>query len=962
MRLLLLLVLSPLLALAQSPLTMPLDETPSLRPLYQPKKSAPIHYQLEATLSNDTTHVTGNVEITFRNTSRVGLKEALIWLYPNRFTQRPKHLSEMNQTSYYRGKFEPSSMELTSVYAQNKEIKAPLCEDLEGGEKTLCRLPLEKEAAPGEEVSLQVGFTTYIPKRYGRFGREEGAVMLDGGFYPALVFLGEAGFERKRPIQAASYSVLLSAPAWDGPFWVNGEGPLTDSLLREFEAPYASWILLPSYHVKEIEVLGKDQKRIATVQYFYFDSLYHDRVNEEGAEAAGPPGLNVDMWRDYPEEVASSAAKGLAFLASLGVPLDDVTVRLLEVPIREHISRTSPGLVLVSDRAMKIYPGNKFQKFHTLQILRAVYARLIEDRSQAFEREEDLAWAADALGAYLSDLYHHEFYRRPEFAKEILKPYAFISEFDRLRWVPQVPFQDAYFKTSYEKDLFLDDVRRFPSDWPYGKLLYQKLKALLGEEAFKGFARAYLAEAVPFRALSARVYGAPLDWFYAQWLRAHPKVNYKLVSLASTPTKEGFQHQVVVQREGDTWVKEPVEVLMIYEDETLAFMTWPFDAVRHTFTWTSPQKLSKVKIDPEERLYEYTEEDATTAKYDNDSSPTWRPVLEDFYGDVSSGGFRLITLGTARRANDKRDFYLIGGQLTSGKRLTLSNGQTLLSDDFELAFIGYRRGFGESLNEDLLRHYVTLTLGGQRVGPRILEEESLALLPAAFGKLSLVWSYTERQSYFLSWRGNSAEVSLSYNAGGALPFSSPDPSFSVERPCDALGLCQSVSVSGDVNRLFSLDGGRLFGLRLNAASIVGDPFEQDLLDLGGERNLKGYPINTIEGRARLFGSLEYRHPVIRGMDVNLAELDRWRGGSVVLWLTGATISGRDALLSDPSRPLFGRESLFAESGVGLRLWGDVMGVDPTLLSIDFTVPLVGNERFGGPFPAVQVHVGFEENF
>jgi hypothetical protein len=39
-----------------------------------------------------------------------------------------------------------------------------------------------------------------------------------------------------------------------------------------------------------------------------------------------------------------------------------------------------------------------------------------------------------------------------------------------------------------------------------------------------------------------------------------------------------------------------------------------------------------------------------------------------------------------------------------------------------------------------------------------------------------------------------------------------------------------------------------------------------------------------------------------------------------------------------------------------------MGIDPTMLSLDFAAPLVGSRLSGGPFAPLQVYLGFEENF
>ena len=199
---------------------------------------------------------------------------------------------------------------------------------------------------------------------------------------------------------------------------------------------------------------------------------------------------------------------------------------------------------------MKIYPMKRVLKFHRLALLRAIAAGVVEARVRPLERAEDLAWAADAVGAYVADRYHVEVYLKREFAKEMLRPYSFIAEFDKLRWIPQVPFQEAYFHSAYERDLFRDDVRRFPSDWPFGKFIYGKLRALLGEAALVALFDDYLGGAGrPLRELAAARYGEDLGWFFTQWLGPHPAVNYKLTRAESAPLGGGrYKLTVAVER------------------------------------------------------------------------------------------------------------------------------------------------------------------------------------------------------------------------------------------------------------------------------------------------------------------------------------------------------------------------------------------------------------------------------
>lgn len=946
--------LVPLSLVAAPPASLPVQEVAPLdaspgAPRPQLSPYLPPRYELRATLSEDGARIDGALTITLNNHSGAALDTIALWLYPNRFATRPDFLTDLNQVDYYRGPYQPAEMTLSSVSVDGAP-RPWSCSAAEEGRDTLCQV--EAAVSAGAEVRVELSYTATVPERYGRYGRGAGAVMLDGGFYPALAYLGPGGFTDQRPPGPGEFSLTLSAPGQEGCSFINGQGPFAPSEARSVslgEVPYAAWFVLPHCRLRE-EILSNG----ATARYYYTDSLFLDRVADVGDPwRAGPPGLDTDVTRDYPGEVLSTVAEGVSFLDSLDLgPWEARDLVLLELPLRGKLSASSPGALLISDRAFKVYPRPNLVKFHRLHLLRSLYAALVEARVTSYEREEDLPWVADALGAYLSDLFHFDRYLKQSFAKEMLEPYAFISEMDKLRWLPEVPFRDAYFKSPYERDLFRDDVRRFPRRWPVGKFLYQKLRDLLGPDSFQGFARDYLRGRTSWRVASEAHYGTSLGWFYAQWMRPHPILNYRLVSHSSTPTTGGrYTHRVEVEKQGDTWVREPISVLVVEANGARQLLAWPMDEVSHTFTWDSGSLLVEVRVDPFEHAHEEDPGNPEDPKGDNRYPGEWRRVLDGFYLDAGSGGVAFTSSASARRARDKRHFFFVGTALSSGQRAPGG----LRINDFEQLYGGYRRGFGPSLNAERRRGALTASFAGERFGPRVLNDgASFTAGAQARGTVSL--RYSDRASNLFSWGSTTAEASLSYAFG--VPLAGPSGAVS---PCDGGALCQSVNTAASVARLWSLDGGRVLGVRLHAAGIWGAPFAQDLLELGGADVLKGYPIDTVEGRARLLGGVEYRTPLLRGLDVNLFELDRWTGLDTAVWLTGASVSSADAITTG-ARPLLTEESFFAEVGVGLRFWGTMAGVDPAMFALNLAAPLVGSALAGGPFAPVQLLIGFEHNF
>lgn len=969
----------------EPPVLAPLDGSSAERaPLTAPK--APV-YQLRATLAADGASLRGEVSITFENTTAAPLSEALVMLYPNRFTERPAYLSELNQPAHYPGAFSPGAMRLTRVTVDGAPVSVSGYQEGPESEKLFAALPLVPALAPHQQATLGLAFEVEIPERFGRFGRAEGAVVLDGGFYPALAALGASRFATNRAPLPGRFSATL---ATEGVFtsFLNGAGPFLPgqaAVTSEMEAPYLSWILLPDPALRVAEDItpprsdGLPREAAFDISYYYTDSLFSDLAAEAGNPwEVGPPGLDEAETRDYPSEVVRAAQEGLAFLRTLGFNVDELSVRLIQIPMREQLVRAAPGALLVSDRIMRISPSKRLLKFHKLQLLRAMYGAIVEERARAFEAEEDLYWVSDAVGAYLADLFHVKQYLNPSFAKEMLKPFSFISEVDRLRWTPQVGFKDAYFRSAYEADIFRDDVRRYPQRWPFGKFLYGKLRALLGVDTYAALVRDYLGGAQePFRALSGRYYGKPLDWFYAQWMGPHPQINYRLMRFQSEAQPDGtYLHTVEVAKEGDTFVREPVEVLAVEEGGAQKLLLWPMDEITHTFTWSGARPLSRVKVDPQEDTYERIRGIADDLKFDNESPARWRVVFDGFTASASSNGLTFATSGSGRRQHDRRNLFFVGLSLASGLNLAVEEdgaARGLRVDDFAGLQFGYRYGFGFGLDADRLTGSLLGSAFGARLGTRILDTNGDAVFdsvtpPAVLGRLSASLGYSDRLSFLTPWKGRNAVVSLSYSLGvpqrtdlSGLSFGGEELQL-LDTCAPTRGVCQSLSVFSNASRLFSLDGGRVLGVRANASLLFGNPLGQSLIDLGGDSGLKGYPLNVIEGRGRAFGTVEYRHPLLANLDVNLLDVNRLRSVTAVMWMDAATLAGREAIFGDSVRSLFGAGSVFADAGFGLRLIGDHLGIDPALLSFDVAFPLVGSQLTGGPFPAVQFYVGFDQNF
>src|SRR5581483_10952270 len=97
------------------------------------------------------------------------------------------------------------------------------------------------------------------------------------------------------------------------------------------------------------------------------------------------------------------------------------------------------------------------------------------------ERVDDLGWSPEVAASALTDRFTLRSYRREEYANQILSGAAWIPAIDRVLYAPQVPFASAYFYSLEDPDPLRDNLAQFDNQRPRGKLVYAKLRDLLGD-------------------------------------------------------------------------------------------------------------------------------------------------------------------------------------------------------------------------------------------------------------------------------------------------------------------------------------------------------------------------------------------------------------------------------------------------------------------------------------------------
>jgi hypothetical protein len=131
-----------------------------------------------------------------------------------------------------------------------------------------------------------------------------------------------------------------------------------------------------------------------------------------------------------------------------------------------------------------------------------------------------------------------------------------------------------------------------------GAAVLRMLRDYLGEDTFRRVLRRYYAEysfkhptGRDFFAVAERTSGRDLDWFREQWIERTDKLDYSVVSAATTQVGGRWQTRVELARAGDAWM--PVVVRAGDGEQRVAGRER-----RQTVTITSRTRPTEVVVDP----------------------------------------------------------------------------------------------------------------------------------------------------------------------------------------------------------------------------------------------------------------------------------------------------------------------------------------------------------------------------
>jgi hypothetical protein len=879
-----------------------------------PNPSSGFGVELDVTLDPGASQVGGHARLRIVNDGVATLTELPLWLYPNHLATRASALGDVNYHWLYPGWFSPAGMEIQNVRVDGRAAPFAMA-DTPSGARTIARVALPTPLAAGRAVTVDVDFDTHLPRRFGGFGCDRLRCRLMGGFYPMPARLGVAGFDLTAPpARAGRTRVTLRTP---GPLAlvVDGEplvwpGAGTAVTVESPDVPYPTIVTDRVLRPDSIQVGGH------LIRYL------HRKARPPGSEDRVLPYVREDIT----DLVLATARVAVQFadvslcgpscqvapIPSPGPrapdPARDLTLTLVEAPLRHQLVQVHGNLILVSDQIFGIFPAGRLRKYHHLELMRAIFTAMVDARVGATELPADRDLAVGVLAAYLTDLYSLIAYHGIEYAPDLLRPFDFVPAVDQLLYAPLLASSSTYFGDVEDDDRVRDDVRRFAdSAAPSPRLIYNKLLDLIGGGQFPTLARRTLDEGRPLRTAAGETFGADLSWFWRQWLGPRPRVNYHLESVRVTPGAPGTHVTIDVRREGDT-IREPVEVVVEDRSGAKQRLRWDDSASTHRFEVDLSAGLKAVEIDPRGRLVETALGSLRASDdplYDNRQPRRWRLLYE---------GFGALLNVSALTANFEAAFLLKPQHdLRHAFLLTAFHSETI-----DIGVGGaYYWNFGTQADKNSLTSSLLSGFQLSRINPSFGLGPSDGSKPGyqVSGRIGLI--HDTRDFLYDPWRAVGASLAVGY-ALTALD--------------DGERLSQ-IGVGAEALRLLELAPGQVLAVDGSASATFGDiRLPSQLTGAGGPDGLRGFFADELLSRAHVIGSLQLRDDYVSGLDWNLLHFTTVRGLAGTFFADAAAITTCDDYA-------FSGRNVYYDVGYSFRVLHDAFGVYQQMLSVDFAVPL-----------------------
>ena len=831
------------------------------------------HHRVEATVSRTAPQIRGTVETTVTNRSTRPLDAVVLVLFANRFARPDAEVTDVNRPFVYPyEEFEPGSMTIREIVVGGAVAASTALSQPGVPEGCLLRVALPAALPPGAAASLRVSFETVVPTRFGSFGTFDGMLTAVGGWYPYVApWRGDGTAAVDALPDVADFDVELRVDpelevVLNGRHVAHPTSPIHTDVRG---VHYLSLVAAPTLLRDEVDADGTH------IVFFRRPPVRHDR------RAFGPTQLEITL----------EALRKVVAARPASVPhRDDVVV--VEAPLRLVLSAPGEGMVVLSDRALEVFPV--LRPFHEVQVAQAMYAELLRPYLAPREPPWDHAWVSEGLSYELAQAYRRATQSTVRSVQEWIERFNIFAIVDRFEVVPKIPFVAAFFERSPSADPLHEQITSFNNDLPPGHVILGKLRQQLGDATFASVVDRCVAAQAPFRRCAAATTSADLGPFFAQWLQPYPEINYDFAGVDLNERQDDtYRSTVTVRREASREIHEPVDVELRRIGGERVRLRWDGNGDEGLLTARTAHRVHQAVIDPDRKLIE-------TTRADDARPPTPQVVLDSAEVEVTSTEFGFSGLMVGRARYDYRKDIAAAGFYTN---------RSIGVD------VGPRLHWGKPNDPTLYRHNLYAFYDIQALNGSFKDDRDPAVRTRGhLNGLGLRYDYNNLVAFdnptrevdfrlFGDWFDGRLGSSFDYaDWGGSLVLTHP------------LWTHRTI-LAGEVTNGFSEPIG---------SSRV--PL-QGLFSLGGSRSIRGIGAEAELARNIFLVRTEVRQMIYPELDLNLLDLLVLRRAQVRLFVDTGQVSNSAGAVYDPRGYAVG-------AGVGFAAVYDFMGFFPSLAYIE----------------------------
>ncbi len=575
-----------------------------------------VSYKIDVTLDPDARTLHGKQQLTWRNPDSSPVDELQFHLYLNAFRDSTStfmvesggrhrgfsasgpnkwggiEIDRMVRVTNASGDRTVSTLDREPVDLTDS-IRFIQPDDNNADDRTVVSVPLERPVEPGELITLDIEFTSVLPRVMARTGwefNEDGSLFfMAAQWFPKIGVLEIPGqrfvspdaergrwnthqFHQNSEFYAnfGTYDVTITTPSdfevGATGIEVNGSASTSASLTtRTFHAEDVhdfAWTASPAYKVftdkwqhVDIKLLiqpghkGQWKRHIAAAKTAleYFDKLVGEYPYTTLTLVDGIGGSN---GMEYPTLITMGTVYGLPKWVR---PLELVT-------IHEFGHQYFYGLLA----------SNEFEE----------------------------AWLDEGMNSYLETRIVDEAYGRGSVMSLPGMPID-DSAFQRLTYTESNPFAGALFTNTWEYG---------PGEYArnsYAKpaTVMRTLERVVGTETMDQFLKEYYntwrfrhPTTRDLQETFERVAGDDFDWFFNQFVYGTAVVDFEVLELSNEGRDGTWTSTVVIGRKHDGII--PVDVLVAFEDGSSTTTTWNSETEEEILSFSGPSPVTEVFIDP----------------------------------------------------------------------------------------------------------------------------------------------------------------------------------------------------------------------------------------------------------------------------------------------------------------------------------------------------------------------------